>query len=413
MKNWKKFTGAVLAAGMLLAALPLEVFASTKYVSSISLKVHANLDAGDSVNNNDDIGLVNGNGDGTYVYTSNGRYQVSSAEWANDKNIGIGDEPKMYVWLSITDDAYDSEYRFRSSYSSNNVSVSGGSYVSSTRTGGDLKVTIRVSGIKGTYDAPENAEWGNSKGRATWGKGDDSTSYFDVYLYRGSTVMKKLEDYNGTSYNFYPYMTKEGDYTFKVRAVPHTESEKKYGKKSEWTESDDQYIDKDQVSDGSGQNTGNGSTAGGGTIDVGWRKDGDTWYFRYPDGNYQKAGWLKWNDKWYLFDNSGKMLTGWQQTGGNWYFLDVNGDMKTGWIQTGGLWYYCNPKLDGPEGAMIKSCWLTINGLTYFINQNGVMVEGWYQVENNWYYFQPGAGNKLVNTTVDGFVLDANGIWQH
>ena len=30
-------------------------------------------------------------------------------------------------------------------------------------------------------------------------------------------------------------MTKEGDYSFKVRTVPHTEEEKKRGKKSEWT----------------------------------------------------------------------------------------------------------------------------------------------------------------------------------
>ncbi len=413
MKNWKRFTSAVLAAGMLIAAMPLEAFAATKYVSSISLKVHAELDAGDSVNDGDEIGTENGGGNGTYVYTTSSRCRVYKAEWANDKDIGIGDEPKMYVWLEITDDAYDSEYKFRSSYSSSSISVSGGSYVSSSKTGGDLKVTIRVSGIKGTYDAPEEAEWGNSRGRATWEKGEDSTNYFDVYLYRGSTVVKKLEDYNGTSYNFYPYMTKEGDYRFKVRTVPHTESEKKYGKKSDWTESGDQYIDEDEVSDGSGQTSDNGSTPGGGTTDVGWRKDGDNWYFRYPDGNYQKAGWLKWNDKWYFFDNTGKMLTGWQQTGGNWYYLGTSGDMKTGWIQSGNLWYYCNPNQDGPEGAMVKSCWLTINGLTYFMNQNGVMVEGWYQVENNWYYFQPGSGNKVVNTTVNGFVLDANGVWQH
>ena len=26
----------------------------------------------------------------------------------------------------------------------------------------------------------------------------------------------------------------------------------------------------------------------------------------------QKNGWLKWNDKWYLFDMNGYMLTGWQ-----------------------------------------------------------------------------------------------------
>ena len=412
MMKWKRFLTAALAVGMIMSAMPMEAFAATKYVSSISLKVHAELDAGDSVNNDDSISTEKTDS-GTYVYTTASRYHVVEAEWANDKDLSIGDEPKMYVWLEINDSDSDTEYKFRSSYSSNNVSVSGGSYVDAKKTGSDLKVTIRVSGIKGTYDMPENAEWGNSRGRATWDAGDDSSDYYDVYLYRGSSSVKKLEDYKGTSYNFYPYMTKEGDYTFKVRAVPHTDSQKKYAKKSDWTESDSLYIDEDEVSDGSGQSKDDGVTATGGTTDVGWRKDNDKWYFKYPDGNYMKNGWLKWNDKWYLFNSTGVMLTGWQQTGGNWYYMGESGDMKTGWVKSGNLWYYCNPNQNGPEGAMVKSCWLTINGQTYFMNESGAMVEGWYKVGEDFYYFQPGAGHKLVNTTVDGFRLDANGVWVH
>lgn len=412
MMKWKRFLTAALAVGMLMSAMPMEALAATKYISSISLKVHAELDAGDSVNNGDSISTEKTDS-GTYVYTTASRYRVVEAEWANDKDLSIGDEPKMYVWLEIDDSDSNTEYKFRSSYSSSNVSVSGGTYVSSSKTGSDLKVTIRVSGIKGTYDAPENAEWGNSRGRATWDAGDDSSDYYDVYLYRGSSSVKKLEDYKGTSYNFYPYMTKEGDYTFKVRTVPHSDSEKKYAKKSDWTESDSLYIDEDDVSDGSGQNRDDGVTATGGTTDVGWRKDNDKWYFKYPDGNYMKNGWLKWNDKWYLFNSTGVMLTGWQQTGGNWYYMGESGDMKTGWVKSGNLWYYCNPNQNGPEGAMVKSCWLTINGQTYFMNESGAMVEGWYKVGEDFYYFQPGAGHKLVNTTVDGFRLDANGVWVH
>ena len=40
-------------------------------------------------------------------------------------------------------------------------------------------------------------------------------------------------------------------------------------------------------------------------------------------------------------------------------------------------------------------------------------MEGWYKVENNYYYFYPGDGSKAVNTSIDGFILDANGVWQH
>ena len=102
-------------------------------------------------------------------------------------------------------------------------------------------------------------------------------------------------------------MTKEGTYSFKVRAVPGSESDKKYAKKSEWTESDDMYINKEHVSDGRGQGVTNA-----GTSQVGWIQQSGTWYYKYPDGSYQKNSWLKVNDKWYLFDSSGRMLTGWQ-----------------------------------------------------------------------------------------------------
>ena len=82
--------------------------------------------------------------------------------------------------------------------------------------------------------APKEAEWGKWKGKDNLEAPDDKTGYYDVILYKGSTVMKKLEDYNGTSYNFYPYMTKEGDYTFKVRAVDGSD-------KGEWSDESDEY----------------------------------------------------------------------------------------------------------------------------------------------------------------------------
>ena len=178
-----------------------------------------------------------------------------------------------------------------------------------------------------------NAEWSDSRGRARWEEPESGGSdYYDVILYRGSSVVKKLEEYKGTSYNFYPYMTKEGDYSFKVRTVPHTEEEKRRGKKrANGPKAESLYCGRRGFYDGSGQESGNGSsstTPSGGNTDVGWRKEGDTWYFKYPDGNYQKNGWLHWNGKWYLFDEAGRMLTGWRETASGWYYLGENGDMK-------------------------------------------------------------------------------------
>lgn len=56
---------------------------------------------------------------------------------------------------------------------------------------------------------------------------------------------------------------------------------------------------------------------------------------------------------------------------------------------------------------------MTISGKTYFINQSGVMMEGWYQVSGKWYYFYPGDGSKAVSTSIGGFVVDADGVWNH
>ena len=415
MKNWKRHMSFLLAAVTASAVMSFPALAKTKYVTSISLKVHTDLETGDSIDDGESTSTENGSGEGTYVYSSSSRYRVVEAEWVSDKEISIGDQPKMYVWLEITDSDSDTEYKFRSSYSSGSVSVSGGEYVSSTRQGGDLRVTIRVDSVRGTYDEPEYAEWDGSKGRAVWEPGEDSSNYYDVYLYRRSTIVKKLEDYNGESYDFYPYMTQEGDYSFKVRAVPHSDSEKQYGKKSDWTESGELYIGADEVSDGSGQEgtPGNTTNGTGGVTNAGWIQAGSSWYFKYPDGTYFKDGWLKWNNVWYLFDANGLMLTGWRQKNGYWYYMNDSGAMITGWVKSGDYWYYCNPNDGGPEGAMVTNSWVTVGGLTYFINPSGIMVEGWYEVEGNWYYFQPGSGQKLVNTTVNGFVLDANGIWQH
>lgn len=58
------------------------------------------------------------------------------------------------------------------------------------------------------------------------------------------------------------------------------------------------------------------------------------------------------------------MATGWVKDGSNWYYLNASGAMQTGWINDNGTWYYCNA--------------------------SGVM---------------------SANTTVDGYVLGANGTW--
>lgn len=168
-------------------------------------------------------------------------------------------------------------------------------------------------------------------------------------------------------------------------------------------------MDESHVSDGSGQTDGNGSSSS--TSQVGWILDGGTWYYKYPDGTYQKNAWLKVLDKWYLFDSSGKMLTGWQTRNGQTYYLKDAGDMYVGWIKGGEKWYYLNPTPGDLEGAMCKG-WIDVSGKIYYMDGNGAMLEGWQKVDDNWYYFYPQSGHKATNTYIDSFYVDGNGIWR-
>ncbi|MFQ9703375.1 MAG: hypothetical protein ACLR0U_16755 [Enterocloster clostridioformis] len=49
---------------------------------------------------------------------------------------------------------------------------------------------------------------------------ENTSGYYELQLYRDNKSVHKVSKVSGVRYNFYPYMTKEGDYTFKVRTIP-------------------------------------------------------------------------------------------------------------------------------------------------------------------------------------------------
>lgn len=418
-------TGWNIATAVLMCAMVLGICgaipaaaATDRAISGATIRVGLTIEPGDMLP--DHIAIYTDSSDvqedKAYVGTNSPRYWVRDAEWVTsaERYLSVGEVPKLRVYLEP-----EVGNAFRGSYGSSSITVKGGTFVSARREGdGELAVVISVP-VRGTYAAPANAQWRDSGlGRAEWNTDVDryddyiiatTSGYYDVYLYRGSTVVHKLEDYHGESYNFYPYMTRKGTYTFRVRTVPHTESQKQYGKKSEWTESDEFYIDEENVSDGTGRTNTNGTVSG--ITEVGWIQSEGTWYFRYPNGTYQTNGWLKLNEIWYLFDSSGRMLTGWQQDKGQWYYLQANGAMLTGWIKEGDYWYYLNTLADGgTEGAM-HTGWLTTGGKTYYLNSSGIMLEGWQEIDKKCYYFYPGYGYMAKDTTIGPFYVDANGVW--
>ncbi|VNM38300.1 choline-binding surface protein A [Streptococcus pneumoniae] len=157
---------------------------------------------------------------------------------------------------------------------------------------------------------------------------------------------------------------------------------------------------------------------------AGWKQENGMWYFYNTDGS-MATGWLQNNGSWYYLNANGAMVTGWLQNNGSWYYLNANGDMATGWLQYNGSWYYLNANGDMATG------WLQYNGSWYYLNANGDMatdwvkdgdtwyyleVSGamkasqWFKVSDKWYYVN-GLGALAVNTTVDGYRVNANGEW--
>lgn len=408
MKRVRRVLSSLLVVCLLAAAVgPLTVYGAASAINSVNIRVGLNdFEPGDKL---PDIMVGSKDtGDPAYVYTSSSYYLIDKAEWvtSDSKAIQVGDTPRMKVWLEPTD--YDSR-RFKGGYQSSNVKIAGGTFRSATISGRDLVVTLDLDPVKGQYEAPEEAYWsGSGYGNARWrmDSGSGGSYHYEIALYRGSSQVYKTT-VSTTSFNFYPYMTKKGTYHFRVRVVPGDGNS--YGKSSEWARSDEINLPEEAVSDGSGQNSGQGGF--GGAQQVGWIQSGGRWYFLYPDGSYPKDEWLSWNGKWYLFDLDGWMLTGWQSKNGYDYYMDASGAMVTGWLQTDNGVYYLNPTPDQFEGVLVKERWIQDSNGQYYLNQYGIRSAGWTQVDGNWYYFYPETGIKASGTTISGFVLDADGIW--
>ena len=125
-----------------------------------------------------------------------------------------------------------------------------------------------------------------------------------------------------------------------------------------------------------------------GYLSNGWNKIGKTWFYFNEDGTAKQSEWLNENGTWYWFNSNCGAACGWAKVDGEWYYFKGNNAMKTGWEKVDGNWYY--------------------------MASSGKMVTGWCEIGGKWYYFSKESnslGQMLYSTTVDGYKLDANGVW--
>ena len=120
--------------------------------------------------------------------------------------------------------------------------------------------------------------------------------------------------------------------------------------------------------------------------------------------NVVKEQWVQEEAGWKYYANN-KEVTGWKQIEGKWYFFNAEGVSQKWWVQDNGTWYYLNG-----SGEM-QTGWLQDNGTWYYLEGSGAMkASQWFEVDGKWYYVDA-TGALAVNTTVDGYTVNANGEW--
>ena len=101
-----------------------------------------------------------------------------------------------------------------------------------------------------------------------------------------------------------------------------------------------------------------------------WEKKGDITQYKL-DAEKKEIGWQQIDNKWYFFDEKGKMLTDiWLNDNNNWYYFSDSGEMiKDEWKQYNNDWFYCNN-----DGKMLNSVWIKFGDNWFFLDETGKMV---------------------------------------
>lgn len=84
-------------------------------------------------------------------------------------------------------------------------------------------------------------------------------------------------------------------------------------------------------------------------------------------------------------------------------FTNLSVQAATGWNSENGSFYYY--KSDNTKATG----WVNINNNWYYFLTDGSMAKGWINPDEKWYYLNDD-GVMAINTTIDGWTIDKNGI---
>ena len=110
------------------------------------------------------------------------------------------------------------------------------------------------------------------------------------------------------------------------------------------------------------------------------------------------------NGKWTILDENIK--SSWVKDGNYWFYMDNNSELaENQWIYIGGKWYFAKA-----GGYIAENEWISYKEKWYYAVSGGSIAQSaWENIGGKFYHF--GAdGDLSVNTSVDGYQVDANGV---
>lgn len=225
-----------------------------------------------------------------------------------------------------------------------------------------ILLVLTAFAAKEKYQLEETERaWWSERTLARWKKVDRAVKY-EVRLYNeGSSVTRVTVTTNFA--DLAKYMEEGNSYSFEVRAVAKNNTQIS----GAWVESEEQTV------------TGLGDTSGR------WRNYQTGNKYSKSDGEYVTSSWYLVKSEWYYFDENGYAKTGWQTVDNQWYYLNDKGVMQTGWHD--------------------------VDGSRYFFKSDGSMAVGWTEENPGQWFYMYADGKMATNTEIDGYKIDANGIW--
>ena len=110
------------------------------------------------------------------------------------------------------------------------------------------------------------------------------------------------------------------------------------------------------------------------------------------------------NGKWTILGENIK--SSWVKDGNYWFYMDDNSELaENQWIYIGGKWYFAKA-----GGYIAENEWISYKEKWYYAVSGGAIAQSaWENIGGKFYHF--GAdGDLSVNTSVDGYQVDTNGV---